>query len=868
MRTMALLERHEQLGTLRARLNEAASGRGSMLLVGGEAGIGKSALVQRFCGEAVEHGSRVLLGACDAIQTPRPLGPLVDMAAGLGASLTKLLDGGGGRERVFGLVVDAFRELPTVAVFEDVHWADDATLDLLRFLGRRIGGTSTLLIATYRRDEIGPRHPLRSVLGDLATAPAVSRMGLPPLTREAVARLAQGTDVDVDELHRLTAGNPFFVTELIAAGGHQLPASVSDAVVARLSRLPDGARAVVESASVVGRSVAPSLLAGLGASHDAIDAALAGGLLHEADGLLAFRHELAREAVLGTIPTARRRALHAEVLAVLEAAPEARTDLATLAHHAAEAGDADAVLRLAPAAGRRAASLGAHREAWSQLARALPYLERLPDEQHTELLEAYARECSILDRHAECRSAWLTAIERWRAAGRPERWADGLTHAARASFTLGDNTAAEATLAQAIDALERLPASHALVRAYHHRAQFRMLDRDMEAAIVWGLQAIELAAELGETEVVPSAHITVGSSLMLQGRPEYVTHFERAIELAQQQGLDVPHANAHVNRGSGAGELHRFEEAEHHLRLALRVAEQHDLDSVASYALAWLALTRLYRGDWDEATALVARTLGRASLSTISRIMALVALGRLRLRRGDPEVGLALDEALALALPTNTLQRLAPVRAARAEAAWHDGDLERVRAEASAAYDLALRAEHAWFVGELGYWRWLGGDRFELPAFAAEPYALQVSGRPEAAAAAWAALGCPFESARARAECDDEREVRDAITALERLGARATAQRVRARLRELGAPQVPRGPRGRTLHHPAGLTPREAEVLVRLVEGLSNAEIAARHGVSARTVEHQVSAVLAKLGVETRAAAVAEAHRRGLVRPT
>jgi DNA-binding CsgD family transcriptional regulator/tetratricopeptide (TPR) repeat protein len=863
----ALLERHEQLASLRARLAEAASGRGAMVFVGGEAGIGKSALVQRLCGES-GGVARVLLGGCDAIQTPRPLGPLVDMAAGLGAPLTKLLDGVGGRGRVFDLVVDAFRELPTVAVFEDVHWADDATLDLLRFLGRRVGGTRTLVIATYRRDEIGPRHPLRAVLGDLATAPDVSRMVLAPLTREAVARLAQGSDVDVDELLRLTGGNPFFVTELIAAGDHALPASVSDAIAARISRLPDEARRVVEAASVVGRSVTPSLLVDLGQSPEAIDAALAGGLLHEVDGTLAFRHELAREAVLGTVPTARRRALHAAVLAALEATPEARTDLATLAHHAAEAGDGDAVLRLAPAAGRRAASLGAHREAWAQFARALPYLERLPDEQHTELLEAYARECSVLDRHAESRAVWLTAIERWRSVGRPERWADGLTQVARASFTLGENAAAEAAVAQAIDVLETLAAGAELLRAYQFRAMLRMLDRDMVAAIDWGRRTIALANDLGEAAVVAAAHVTVASSLMLQSGPGYVEHFERAIAIARERGLDQVEANAHVNRGSGAGELHRFEEAERHLRLALQVAEQHDLDAQATYALAWLALTRLYRGAWDEAATLVSRTLDRRSESTISRIMALVALSRLRARRGDPEVWPALDEALELALPTNTLQRLAPVRAARAEAAWHDGDLERTRAEASAAYDLALRAKHAWFVGELGYWRWLAGDDVELPAFAAEPFALQVSGRPDAAAEAWAALGCPFESARARAECDDEREVRDAITALERLGARATAQRVRVRLRELGAPQVPRGPRGRTLHHPAGLTPREAEVLLRLVEGLSNAAIAERHGVSARTVEHQVSAVLAKLGVDSRAAAVAEAHRRGLVRPT
>jgi DNA-binding CsgD family transcriptional regulator/tetratricopeptide (TPR) repeat protein len=864
MPTTALLERHEQLASLRTRLSDAVAGRGGMVFIGGEAGIGKSVLVERFCADHAA-GARVLVGGCDAMQTARPLGPLVDMARDLGPPFTTLLAGAGERERVFGLLLDSFRERPSLAVFEDVHWADDATLDLLRFLGRRIAGTFTLVIATYRRDEAGPRHPLRAVLGDLVTAPSVSRMDVPPLTRDAVARLAQGVDVDVDELHRLTGGNPFFVTELVAAGGRHLPASVSDAVGARLSRLPDEARGVIETASVVGRSVAPSLLTRLGASPEGIDTALAGGLLHEVDGQLAFRHELAREAVVGTISTARRRALHAAVLAAMEATPEARSHLATLAHHAAEAGDADAVLRLAPTAGRRAADLGSHREAWAQFARALPYLERLPDEQHTELLEAYAQECAILDRHAESRAAWLAAVERWRAAGRTERWADGLTQVARASFTLGDNGAAEAAITDAVDALEGLPPSHALARAYQFRAHLLMLDRDVDASIVWGRRTIELATDLGEPRVAAFAHATVATSLMLQGRPDYVEHFDRAIALAKELGLDGLHANAHSNRGSGAGELHRFEEAERHLRLALRVAEQHDLDAQASYALAWLALTRLYRGDWDEAATLVTRTLSRASVSTISRIMALVALGRLRVRRGDPEVWPALDEALALALPTNTLQRLAPVRAARAEAAWHEGDLERVRDEATAAYDLALRAGHAWFVGELGYWRWLAGDPGDLPAFAAEPYALQVNGRPAAAAAAWALLGCPFESARALAESDVDREVRDAIVAFDRLGARATAERARARLQQLGASRGTRGPRGLTLRHPAGLTQREAQVLDRLVEGLSNAEIAARHGVSSRTVEHQVSAVLGKLGVDTRAAAVAAAHRLGLV---
>ena len=867
MPTTALLERDEQLRNLRSHLTHATSGKGAMVFIGGEAGIGKSALVRRFCDDAART-TRVLLGGCDAMQTPRPLGPLQDMAPGLGPPFSTLLDDDGARQRVFGQLLDAFRAQATVAVFEDVHWADDATLDLLRFLGRRLDTTRTLVIATYRRDEVGPRHPLRATLGDLSSTPGVNRMSLQPLSRDAVAHLAQHIDADPDELHRLTSGNPFFVTEVVAAGGDHLPTSISDAVAARVSRLPDAARNALETASVIGLSVEPTLLTALGSSTTAIEACLTGGLLVEHDDRLAFRHELARDAINRTLSAPRRRALHAATLAALEHTPTTSTDHATLAHHAAEAGDVDAVLRHAPTAAHQAATLGAHREAHAQLARALPYLDRLPDDEHTELLAAYAYECEVVDRQIEAKDAWRSAIERWHTAGEHERWADAHTNLARVLFALGENASAESASARAIAVLEGLKAEAALVRAYQFRAALRMLERDAEAAIAWGTRAIELATAAGDHRTLAGAHVTVASALMLDGRADYALHFERAIALAQEHDYHVVHANAYLNRGSGAGELHRFDEAEQHLRKAIAIAEQHDMDSQASYSLAWLALTRLYRGDWDEAAALTGRSLVRSSTSTITRIMALAALGRLRVRRGDPEAWPPLDEALELALSTAALQRLAPVHAARAEAAWYDGDVDRVRNEAAAVYELAVQASHPWFVGELGYWRSLAGDLDELPTIAAEPFALQVRGRHRDAAAAWETLGCPFETARALAESPAEQDVRDAIDAFTRLGARVAAERARARLRESGATRVPLGPRVRTQRHPAGLTPREAQVLSRLVEGLSNAQIAERHRVSTRTVEHQVSAVLAKLGVETRAAAIAEAHRRGLVPPT
>jgi DNA-binding CsgD family transcriptional regulator/tetratricopeptide (TPR) repeat protein len=862
-----LLERDVQLDALRSQLRATASGNGRLVLLGGEAGIGKSALVRRFCRD-VERDARILVGACEAMQTARPLGPLLDMADALGPGFLRLLAGETSRARAFDDLLQRLRERPTVAVIEDVHWADDATLDLLRFLGRRVDATRGLVIATYRRDEVGPRHPLGGVLGDLTSAPAVTRLHLPPLSPEAVAELAAATDVDAAELHRITGGNPFFVTEVVAAGGARLPTSVSDAVAARAARLPSDARAALEAAGVAGAQVDPALLGDLGHGVDAVEACLAGGLLAEVDGRLGFRHELVREAIVRSLSEPRRRALHAAILAALSQRPEAGTDPATLAHHAEAARDAAGVLRFAPAAARRAAALGAHREARAQYERVLPYAARLSVEDQAALLASYADECDHVDRLPESVQARRQAIERWRAAGRTERWAHALSQLAQTFVALGENAAADDASTESVETLERLGASPSLASAYWIRAHLRMLDRDTGASVAWGRRAIALAAELGDVAVLAGAHMTVACSLMFEDHAEYAGHFEQCAELARRHGLHQLLVSAHGNRGSGAGELRRLDEAERYLREALDLAVEHDLDRLGSYVLAWLALTRLHQGAWDEAGVLLTEVLRRSSTSAITRIMALVAVGRLRTRRGDPEAAEPLDEALRLAAITGTLQRLAPVHAARAELAWWDGDVDRVRREAAAVYDLAEQRRHPWFLGELGYWRWRAGDAITLPAVAAEPYRLQTLGRAREAAAAWRALGCPFESAFALSESDIEQDVRQAVAAYDRLGARVAAQRAREQLRALGATRVPRPPRASTQGHPAGLTPREAQVLALLVRGLTNAEIAAHHRVSPRTVDHQVSAVLDKLDVRSRTEAVAEAHRRGLLPAT
>jgi len=392
----------------------------------------------------------------------------------------------------------------------------------------------------------------------------------------------------------------------------------------------------------------------------------------------------------------------------------------------------------------------------------------------------------------------------------------------------------------------------------------RMLNRDTPEAVAWGEKAITLAKQFGAQEVVIGAYNIIGAALLVAGDDRGRRHLETSLEMARAAGLDVNVASAYTNLGSALGEQHRFREADEYLTAGIAFCRERDLDQSLFYMTAWRALVHLYLGRWNDAAEDASFVLRRVGASTISRIMALIAVGRLRARRGDPEVKVSLDEALQLASQTETLQRLGPVRAARAEAAWLAGNYDAVGTEARAGFDLAMRHEHTWFVGELAFWRWRVGDLEAPPPTAAEPFRLQMDGNWGAAADAWERIGCPYERARALADGDEEAQ-RTALAIFEELGARPAAEIVRRSLRAQGIRDIPRGPRAVTRSNPAGLSARELEVLSLLGEGLQNAEIAARLFLSAKTIDHHVSAILAKLSARSRAEAVAAAYRSGIL---
>jgi DNA-binding CsgD family transcriptional regulator len=869
---MQLLEREPALDALGGWFAEARANHGRVVLVGGEAGVGKTTLVNEF---SVRHGhtGRILRGACDALTTPRPHGPLADVAPALGGRLDRLLREEASREVLFSTLLERLlaARVVTVLVIEDVHWADEATLDLLRFLARRLGAAPVLLVVTYRDDEVGPLHPMQLLAGDLATSALVRRLRLAPLSRQGVAVLAGPHGVDPDALYETTGGNPFFVTEVLAADDAAIPATVLDAVLARAARLSPPARKVLDAAAVVAPPVGTWLLAeAAAAAPDHVDECVAAGMLREQAGGVAFRHELARLAVERALAPGRRAELHRRALAGLLAQPGAAPDPARLAHHAEEAGDAAAVLDHAPAAARRAAALGAHREAAAQYARALRFAGGLAPAELAELLEAHSYECYLTDQLDQATASRERALGCWRALRDPGKEGDTLRWISRLAWLQGRHSDAQRAGREAVELLAARAPGPELAMAYSNLAQLGMLANDVDEAVAWGDRAIELAERLGQAEILAHALNNVGTAELQAGRPSGQRTLERSLALAQAHGLEEHVARAYTNFASVALHRREYTLAFRYLDEGIRYCTERDLDTWGLAMLADQARADFEQGRWTEATRNVEVVLRDPRTSPPSRIDALAVLGRVRARRGDPGVWPPLDEALALGTGIGELQRLGPVAIARAEAAWLANDPAAARAVVEDVLELAERTEgEAWLAGELAFWLWrLGGpDRFQpgwLPEGAAEPFVLQVAGDWGAAAERWRAFGCPYEAAGALADSDQEGQLRAALAELQRLGARPLAAAVARRLRELGARGLSRGPRPSTRANPANLTARETEVLALVTEGLRNADIAQRLFVSTKTVDHHVSAILAKLGVRSRAEAARAAARLGI----
>jgi DNA-binding CsgD family transcriptional regulator len=832
-----LLERDHPLEVLHDRARRAADGRGSVVLVTGEAGIGKTALLRAF---AERSPAPALWGLCDSLSTPRPLGPLRDVAVELGPGVTEVLRGATAQHEIFAAVLDSLRARPHALVVEDLHWADEATLDLVRFLARRVAALPLLLVLSYRQ-AVGPEHPLRLVLGDLVSAPDARRLQLAPLSRAAVAELVGTHGLDAADVHARTAGNPFFVSQILAQPGAPLPDSVRDAVVARTAGLAQPVRRALELLSCAPDGVSDELLAALRVPPATVAVLGATGLLDRRGRGVAFRHEIARSAVLDAVPLGAEPALHARMIEALETVGG---DASVLAHHARAAADGVRILTYAPAAAAEAARSGAHREAVSFYQLALRYTGEDDAAGRAAVLEPLAGELYLTDRLHDAIAARTRAVELRRELG--DAVAVGAGHCAISLFEwyAADRSAADRQDEAAIAILSVAGEPRALGYALANRAYLAASCGDQEKGRRAGLEALRIADELGDAALRTAASIGMALVRLNTGDREARSDLLAARDAGLRMGLDemvtVPMSNlAHQDVEQG-----RFAQADGVLAEALQFSEERDVPICSMWQRGVQARLRLLQGRWPEAEQDALAVLAAGDIP-LGRLWCHLVLGVLASRREAPARNEHLDELWRLATRLDLPSVVAPAAAALAEQAWITGC-------ADPRLDAAITAIPARMPSTGGEHlrRWLrrltGSGAGPQPVPDPQPY--------ERALALWDA-GSPADLLAALPLLDD-------------LNARAVAARLRGRLRELGVTSLPRGPSPGTRANPAGLTDRQLDVLALLVDGLSNADIAARLVISRRTADHHVSAILGRLDVRSRGEAVAAARRLGLDRLT
>ncbi len=854
------MEREPELAELAVAAREAAKGAGSVMLLFGEAGIGKSSLVAAARSVLPAEG-RLLTGGCDDLVTRRTFGPFRDLAGSVGRELTDALEDGRDSHRVLQALRAelSWVSRPTVLAVEDVHWADEATLDVLCYLIPRMADLPAVLLLTYRDTELGPGDPLRRVLGQASRADRVRRLPLAPLSPHAVRLLSDNTGLDPAVVHAVTAGNPFFVTEVLAAGdAGGIPPTIVDAVLARVRRLDQSTRAALEQLAVVPSAVDRSLVESLlPAGMEAVAAAEQRGMVEARPTRVRFRHELIRRAIVDTLPAVRRMELNRRVLAVLTSGE--RGDLSRIVHHATEAGDLEAVVRYAPQAAAEASRAGSHREAAAHLGLALEQRERFPVAQQADLLQRFAIESFTVGDAGAALAAQREAVELGRSLGDRRALGGHLRWLSRVCWWGGDRENAERAGQEAIAVLEGAGDQRLLALAYSNLAGLYMLaDQNDEAARLAG-RAVAAAREVDDPAILSHALQNLGMAQWARGEAGGWETVEESLRVALAAGATEEACRAYANMSSSLHAELNLDRAGRTAIAGISLAESSGHLAYLTHLYVELAEIRLATAAWDEAVA--AAQLGIGSPPTME-CQALRVLGLVRARRGESGADTLLARSWELAVSLGELQHAAPVAAACAEAAWLRGDHAAVRAVAEPVYAEARRLNVARFRIPLGYW--LSRVGHPVPPDASEhPYALQAAGRWREAAAAWNAAGCRYEHAAALAESPDPEDLREALGRLDALGAVPLARLVRDRLRELGA-RVPRGPAAATRENPAGLTPRQLEMVQLLGEGLTNAEIAGRLVLSVRTVDNHVAAALDKLGVRTRRDIPARAAELGV----
>jgi len=850
-----LLERDAELARLLAAADSARDGLGVGVALTGESGAGKSTLVQALTDRA--GGLRLLRGQCDPLSTPRPLGPFRDLASsGLLPSLRSGADVV--LPEVCEQVYDALRGEPTLLVIEDLHWADAASVEVLRFVARRVEAMPLLLVVTYRDGEIGPRHPARSLLGDFARSDGLVSLPLPPLSLAAVRELLDGTSLDPGQVHRATGGNAFFVSEVVKDPDRPVPSSVRDAVLARTAAVDAHDYEVLQLVASAPDRLDDRLLPALGVDLPTLRRLDDTALLSRDAGGIVFRHELARQAVESTIPPGGGPRLHARLLDALVDLDT--VDPAVLTHHAVGARDNARASRFARAAADEAIRSGAHSEAAAFFEIALEHLDSASARERAALLLSLSFEQYMTSRLTDAIANVTATFPLWEEVGDHEGLAAAHDAVAIYEYYNARRRQAEQHADQATRIAADAGATLPLANARATRAFLAYLRS--EAGLV--REVLDDPHMVTERATAPALGVRTALldslTLLVTGDDDARAQALVSIERARTAGYDELASTGYSQISSLDVEQGRFRAAERVLEESLPFTHDRDIPICRHFQTAVRSRLNLAQGHWSAALEDAGAVLEHEGMPVATLWPHLVSI-LVPLRRGENVTAARLDEAWGLAEQIDEPMRRLAVLAALAEWCWMTG-VEDSRVT-RAAKDLADGPTTSWGAG--GFLLWLRRLGLDLPEVTvAEPFRLALDGRAAEAASWWRRAGDPFLEAMSLADSAEEKDRVRAVTLLDRLGAVGTADRLRLDLRRDAVDGVPQRPRASTQANPAGLTNRQLDVARLVARGLSNAEIAARLFISPKTADHHVSAVLAKLDLPNRRAIVVQADELGL----
>ena len=831
---MELLERE---WAVRAALTAVDADHGSVVLLTGEAGIGKTSVVREVAGR-LGPATRVLRGACDDMLAPPPLQPLRDAVRGTDGPLARALAGG---LDLYEPVIQEFGgSTPTVLVIEDVHWADDATLDLLRYLARRVDQLRLVVILTYRDDEIDARHPLRVLLGAL-TDVTVHRVVLRPLSEDAVRSMAVDAGREADELYRLTNGNPFYLTEALAGPADAVPATVVDATLARLHTLDQESVGVVELLSVIPRPLglkyAEVVVEG---RIDALTRAERRGILEARTGAVAFRHELARRAIEQALPVIRRRALNARIVELILGTNHERL-LYPLVHHAVRAGDADTIVAYAPRAARDATAAGSHRQALAHYEAVIPYVGRLPIAEQAEVLAGFAWELHIAHRFPEAVARCAEAVDLYEQLGDVVPLTETLLQQSRHCYLAGATDAALAAVDRAFEVAQGNDEVWPAAVAY--RGMMMVLTGSPAAAAPELAQARTLALSTGRTDLAALCLNYTGLAWCDLGRPGGLEALRISIVAALATSDYEAVARGYTNLVEMLYRARRWDELDATITEGLEFTQERGFGSHTYNLETHRALLMMRRGDLAGAEQHLRWLIDTVDEPGMLSVLSASSLGRVLARRGNEEARGLLTDAWQRARAQRSVLGLAYTATSYAEWAWLN-DCPEIADE--------IRDD-------------LDGHTLDEPAFRELARYLTLADASRTG-------GCiedrgleswedtPYERALVLAMSASREATLEGLQILLELGAAPAAGLLRRRLKELGVRRIPRGAQTRARKNPAGLTDRQLDVLMLLMDGMTNGEIAEKLVVSVRTVDHHVSAILSRLNARTRRQAAAIAR--------